>query len=157
MSDPDVVAVRGAAIPTLVVGAAASLAGWAIKGWPGLLAGLLDTAVVLGFFVVGQLVVSRVLRTNPQVGMTTALLVYTLQILALLVLLLVLRDATWLDSKFFAFTVLAGALTWTLASVVVFNRTRRPTVVPGSGPGRPDGPATDVEHGSTSGTSGGAS
>ena len=100
------------------------------------------TAVVLAFFIVGQVVVGRVLRSNPQVGMTAALLVYVLQLLALMIMLVLLREATWLDPKVFGFTVLAGVITWTLASVVVYNRSRRLTVVPGSGPGHPDGPAS---------------
>ncbi len=143
MSNPDAAAIRGAAVPTAVVCLLATAAGTVAKGVPGLVGGLLGTVVVLGFFVIGQVVVARVLRSNPQVGTTAALLVFTLQILALLVLLLLLRDATWLDGKIFAFTVLAGTLTWTVSSIVVFNRTRRPSVVPGSGPGHPDGPASE--------------
>jgi ATP synthase protein I len=139
----DVAAIRGAAVPTAVVCLVASVVGAVLKGVPGLIGGLLGTLVVLAFFVLGQLVVARVLNTNPQVGTTAALLVFTLQVLALLVLLLVLRDATWLDGKIFAFTVLVGTLTWTVSSVVVFNRMRRPSVVPGSGPGHPDGPAPE--------------
>jgi hypothetical protein len=137
--ESDAAAVRVPALATLVVGLLVTLVAGILKGGPAVVAGLLGTAVVVVFFTVGQVVVGRVLRTNPQVGMTAAMLVYVLQILVLLVLLLVLRDQTGLDPKVFGMAVFAGLITWTLASVVVYSRSRRLTVVPGSGPGTPEG------------------
>lgn len=126
---------------TAIVGVIFIIIGAVTRGVGGLLGGVLGALVVLTFFGVGQWVVGRVLERNPQIAMTAALLTFVLQILALLVLLLVLRDATWLDGKWFGFTVFAGIVTWTVGMVIDYSRNRRLTVVPGSGPGHPDGPS----------------
>ena len=77
--------------------------------------------------------------------MMAALLVYALQVLVLLVLLIALKNATWLDGRWFGFTVFACLIAWTLAMVVDYMRNRSLTVVPGSGPGHPDGPVIDPD------------
>ena len=83
-----------------------------MAGGKGLLGGLLGTVVVVGFFAAGRLIVGRVLRTNPALGLNVALLVYIVQIGVLLVLLLVLKDASFFAPKVFAFTVMACVLAW---------------------------------------------
>lgn len=131
-------------VPLLVTGLAGlamTVLGLVLKGTPGLVAGLVGAVVVVAFFGIGQAVVARVLNGNPQIAMTAALLVYVLQILVLLVLLLALRDASWLDGRWFGFTVFAGIVAWTIGQVIGFTRNRGLTVVPGAGPGHPDGPA----------------
>lgn len=137
---------RLAVIITLLVGVAMTLIG-AVTREGRLLAGILGTVVVVGFFAVGQYVVGKVLAHRPEVAMTTALLVYVLQVLVLMLLLLWLRDAPWLDGRWFGFTVFAGVVAWTVASLVEYGRNRRLTVVPGSGPGHPDGPAATAPDG----------
>ena len=134
-------ATRMPLIITAVAGLVMTVLGVVLRGTPGLVAGLVGTIVVVAFFGIGNAAVGRVLAGNPQIAMTAALLVYVLQILALLVLLLLLRDATWLDGRWFGFTVFAGIIAWTLGQVIAFMRNRGLTVIPGSGPGHPDGPA----------------
>ena len=111
----------------------------------GLIAGILGAVVAIGFLGIGQYVLARVLSGNPQVAMMAALLVYALQVLVLLVLLIALKNATWLDGRWFGFTVFACLIAWTLAMVVDYMRNRSLTVVPGSGPGHPDGPVIDPD------------
>ncbi|MFI0433375.1 MAG: hypothetical protein ACH36H_09550 [Candidatus Nanopelagicales bacterium] len=132
---PEVVTlVRIPALVTLVVGVIATIAGTVLAGGKGLLGGILGTVVVVGFFAAGQLIVGRVLRTNPALGLNVALLVYIVQIGVLLVLLLVLKNASFFAPKVFAFTVMACVLAWVLGSVFAFARHRQPTIVPGSAP-----------------------
>lgn len=132
---PEVVTlVRIPAIVTVVVGVLATIAGTIMAGGKGLLGGVLGTIVVVGFFTAGQLIVGRVLRTNPALGLNVALLVYIVQIGVLLVLLLVLKNATFFAPKIFAFTVMACVLAWVLGSIAAFVRNRQPTIVPGSAP-----------------------
>lgn len=132
---PEVVTlVRIPALVTIVVGVVSTIVGTVMAGGKGLLGGLLGTVVVVGFFAAGQLIVGRVLRTNPALGLNVALLVYIVQIGVLLVLLLVLKDASFFATKVFAFTVMACVLAWVLGSVVAFARNRQPTIVPGSAP-----------------------
>lgn len=125
--------------PLFVAGTAGAImcvVGGVLAGGKGVLAAVLGTAVVLGFFAGGQLIVGRVLRSNPALALNTALLVYVLQIGVLFVLLLLLRHATFFAPKVFAFTVLVCALAWIGAAVVGFARDKPLYVVPGSGPGQ---------------------
>jgi ATP synthase protein I len=55
--------------------------------------------------------------------MTGAFAVYLGQVLVLFILIAVLRDATWLDGRVLAATVLACTIVWILASVVAWQRT----------------------------------
>lgn len=125
----------------LGVGIVATVIGGFVAGGKGVLAGALGTLVVIAFFAGGQIVVGRVLRTNPALGLNVALLVYVVQIGVLFLLLLVLKDATFFAPKIFAVTIVACALTWILAAVVGFSRSRTLYVEPGSGPPDPYGPA----------------
>ena len=116
-----------------------------LHGSSGFLGGLVGGLVVVGFFGIGQFIVERVLERNPQIAMMTALLTFVVQILVLLMLLVLLRDASWLDGRWFGYTVFAGIIVWTITSVIDYSRNRRLTVVPGSGPGHPNGPADPPE------------
>ena len=126
-------------IVTAGVGIVMTILGAVTRGSSAFLGGLLGAIVIVAFFGIGQFVISRVLERNPQIAMTTALLVYVVQVLVLLVLLLALRDASWLDGRWFGFTIFFGVIAWTFASVVDYMRNRPPTVVPGSSPGNPQG------------------
>lgn len=119
----------------IVVGVLATIVVTVIFGSSGLIAGALGTIVVAAFFGIGQYVVSRVLRNNPMVAMNAALLTFVLQMLCLFILLLLLRNATFFNTKAFAATIVACALAWTIAMVVVLMRTKVLYVEPGSGPG----------------------
>jgi len=106
-------------------------------GSKGLIAGVLGTLVVTGFFGGGQYIVARVLRNNPMVAMNMAMLVYVGQMAVMFLLLLVLRDATFFNAKAFAITVVVCAFVWTGAMAYAMMRTKVLYVEPGSGPGQP--------------------
>lgn len=127
--------IRTPAVLSLIVGVVATIVGGVTEGGKGVLAGILGTIVVVGFFAGGQIVVGRVLRNNPMFALNVALLVYLVQIGVLFLLLLLLRDASFFATRVFAFTVLACALTWILGAVIGFSRTKMLYVEPGSGPG----------------------
>lgn len=118
----------------VVIGIVATIVAGLVAGGSGVLAGVIATVIVGAFFGIGQYVVSRVLRNNPAVAMNTALLTFVLQMLALFILLLLLRDATFFNVKAFAATIVACALAWTFAMVWVLMRTRVLYVEPGTGP-----------------------
>lgn len=109
---------------TLVVGVIATIIGTILQGTQGLIAGICGTLLVLVFFSAGQLVLGWVLANNPQMALTFAMVIYLVKIGALLVLLLLLQDATFFAPKVFAATVLACTLAWTIAEVWLFNRTK---------------------------------
>jgi ATP synthase protein I len=120
----DTQVLRRATIVTIAVGLVCTIVGTVVAGPKGLFAGVLGTLIAVTFFAVGQYVVGRVLKNSPETAFLTALVVYMGQILALFVLLLLLRDATFFAPKVFAATIIACALTWILASAVVTWRTK---------------------------------
>ena len=130
----DSLVLRRATIITLVVGLVATIIGTVVAGGKGLIAGVLGTVIAVAFFAIGQYVVGRVLKNSPETAFLTALVVYMVQILALFVLLLLLRDATFFAPKVFAATIIACALSWIFASAIVTWRTKVLYVDPEANP-----------------------
>ena len=123
-------------ISVAITGIVVTVLAYIFGGVNGLVAGLIGTIVVLGFFGGGQYVVTRVLRNNPAIAMVTALLVYVVQMVVMFGLILILQDATFFNPKAFALTIVACALVWTIAMVLTMTRTKVLYVEPGSGPGK---------------------
>ncbi len=109
-----------------------------LLGGKGVLAAALGALVVFCFFGFGMAVVIRVLRTNPAIAMNVALMAYLAQIVALFVLLILLKNATFFAPKAFAVSVLVCALVWTGVAVTVLMKSKVLYVEPGSGPGQPE-------------------
>ena len=120
----DTLVLRRAGVVTLAVGVVGTVIGAVVGGTPGLIAGILGTVIVLVFFSVGQLVLGAVLQNNPQNAMLVAMMLYLVKIGALMVLLLVLQDATFFAPKVFAAVIVACTLAWTFVEVWVFSRTK---------------------------------
>lgn len=124
MPSIDSLVLRRAGSVTLAVGVVGTIIAWATGGTPGLIAGVLGTVIVLAFFSVGQIVLGAVLKNNPQNAMLVAMTLYLVKIGVLLVLLLVLQDATFFAPKAFAAVIVACTLAWTFMEVWVFSRTK---------------------------------
>jgi ATP synthase protein I len=118
------VVLRAAAIPTLIVGLLAIGLAALLRGSSGAVAAVLATVIVLAFFGTGQYVLGRILSSNPQLALSGALLLYITQVGVLFVLIALLKDATWLDPKVFAITVVVLTLVWTSGAVVASQRTK---------------------------------
>lgn len=137
----DVKILRSAGVATLLVGLVCLGVGGSLRGGPGAVGAALGTAIVLVFFSIGQFVLGRVLRSNPELAMTVALMVYLVKIGVLFVFILLFAGTTAFDNRVFALTIVVCTITWTIAEVWVFARTKVLVVEPGSGPGRPGGGA----------------
>lgn len=127
-------------VGTAIVGGVATVIGGYVAGAEGVVGGLLGTAIVLGFFAVGQWLVGRVLRNNPALGLNVALMVYLGQVVVLFILLSVLKDATFFSPQVFAGTVVATALTWTAMIITSLSQRRVLYVEPESTLGLSDDP-----------------
>jgi ATP synthase protein I len=124
---------RRAGAATLIVGVIGTGIGVLVAGSQGLIAGALGTIIVLLFFSIGQVVLGSVLKNRPENAMMVAMALYLVKIGVLLVLLLVLQDATFFAPKVFAGVIVACTLAWTFVEVWVFSRTKVLYVEPGSG------------------------
>ena len=111
-----------ALLVTLAVALGAAALARALGGGAQLLGVLVGAAMVAGFFVFGMVNTAVAAAFAPRVALVVALLTYTLQVVALgLVLVAVSRSGLTpdrLDVRWLAGTVIAGALGWTVALVL---------------------------------------
>jgi ATP synthase protein I len=66
---------------------------------------------------------------NPMMVMTGALGGFVGKMIVLLLVLMVLREITWLHIKSLAFTMLAVVIVWAVMDTVAFRRTKLPTLI----------------------------
>ena len=120
----DALVLRTAGGVTVVVGVIASIIGVLVGGGKGLLGAVIATVIVVVFFSIGQFTLGAVLKSNPQMALTVALMIYLVKVGVLLVLIILFSGTTLFDTKVFAATIVAGTLAWTSAEVWVFARTK---------------------------------
>ena len=109
-----------ALIPTALVGVLCILVGYFTRAAHGALGAAIAVVIVLVFFTIGQLALDSVLRKNPTLAMTVAMLMYLVKIGVLFVLLLIFKDTSAFDTKVFAATILVETLVWTGSEVWAF-------------------------------------
>ena len=129
---------RLSAIVAVATGAGCSLVGLLLRGWPGMLGGLLATGMVVGFLLVGQLPVSQSVRGRSGLTVGLVLVLYVVRVLLLIVAYAVVVNVTAdaVDGDVVGLTVIATALGWTAATVWTAVHWR-PTLIE---PDEPDGP-----------------
>ena len=114
----------------LLAGVLVSVIAWLVAGTPGLLAGAIGTAVTVAVLFSGALVVTVVAELMPSASLLVALMTYTLQVVVLAVVLVPLGSSDWsdahLDAPWLGAAVIAGALVWTVAQVLLATRARIP-------------------------------
>lgn len=114
----------------LVTGAVVSVVGLAAAGRPALYAAVIGSLVVVSVLFSGALVVTVVADLMPGASLLVALMTYTLQMGLLALLLIPLGRSDWavahLDAPWLAVAVIAGALIWTVAQVLLATRVRIP-------------------------------
>ncbi|WP_326596541.1 hypothetical protein [Streptomyces sp. NBC_01803] len=119
MQSNDARIIRGAAIPTAAVGAVAIAIGAVVAGVDGASGVALGVLVAAGFFAIGLLALAVVGKRWPDLFFGAAFLIYTTQMGLLVLLLLLLRDASFLHGRAFAAGVLVGTATWLAGQVRV--------------------------------------
>lgn len=112
MQSNDARILRGAAIPTAVVGLVVVVVAGIVAGGKGALGAGLGTIVAVAFFAAGLEGLRMVGQRWPELLMGAGLLVYTTQIFVLLMLLVAFRDATFMNGRAFGLAALACAIVW---------------------------------------------
>jgi len=141
-NEASAIALRTAAIPALVVGVVAAVLGGILKGGTGVLGAVLGAVIAIAFFAAGQYFLGRILSGNPDFALSAGLLLYLVQVLVLFVLIVLLRDATWLDGRVFGITVLAVTVAWLIGAVIASQRAKVLYVETTDVPGQPDSPSS---------------
>ncbi|GAB2801115.1 hypothetical protein ACWGJ2_09880 [Streptomyces sp. NPDC054796] len=103
------------AVPTALAGAVAAVVSGVVAGGEGAIGAVVGAVIVILFMGIGVFALQRTARSLPHLFQAMGLLLYTTQILAFLVVLLVLRDSTLFNGKALAFTLLASTLVWVAA------------------------------------------
>jgi hypothetical protein len=137
----------GTAVTAALTAVAAPVAGL-LGGWDTAVAVLLGAAVVTFFFVLSGLVIAWAGRHGDAFTLPAALGSFLVKILVLAAVLQALPADGWVDRRTLAWTVIAGALLWSLVQQR-WVWTRRLYYVqppappsPGGTPPPPGGPAT---------------
>ena len=129
----DALVLKRAGILTVLAGAIITVISAFISGSAGVIGAIFATVVVVVFFSACQLTLGKVLRTNPELAMSVALVIYLAKIGILFVLIILFSETTLFDTKVFAMTVVLCTLVWTAAEVWIFARTKVLYVDPGAG------------------------
>ncbi|MBB6170311.1 ATP synthase protein I [Nocardiopsis mwathae] len=130
MQEHDARVLRGAAIPTAVVGLIAMIVAFAITGTHGLIGAVLGTLLIIAFFAVSAFVIAITGKRRPQLLLPVAFLVYTTKIGILAVVLVLFGGTTAFDGNSFALTSLACVIAWLAGQSVASMRVRRLYVEP---------------------------
>lgn len=121
--DPYLAMLRGAAIPTIAVGAICAVVAFA-QGTSALVGALLGVVVVIAFFSLSLVVMRATANARPDLVLGVVMLTYITKVGALAIVLVLFRNATWLSATAFALTALACTLTWLAFEVRAFMRMR---------------------------------
>ncbi|MEU8197320.1 hypothetical protein AB0C10_26380 [Microbispora amethystogenes] len=140
MQANDVRVLKGAAVPTLIVGLVAVVVAAVATGAQGALGAGIGLVLVAAFFTVGLVVVSWAGRVSPMAMMTAAVVGYVVKILAVMALMFAFDGVTAFDSRLFALSVICCTLAWTIGEMRGFMKLKMlyvepETKVPGQGRG----------------------
>ena len=136
---------RGAVVPTAAAGAIAVVLCAVLVGGKGLIGALLGSVIVLAFFSVTIVVISRVAQTQPQMLLGYAMLTYLGKVVFLAVLMIAFKHTTLFHFRSFGFTMLGLTLVWLAAETRAVLKTKifyvDPAAVPDSLKLKPAAPA----------------
>ena len=117
------IARRSAAVGAVAAAVMVVLAA-VLGGSKGLIGALIGVAVVVLFFGISVVVVSRAARVSPQAMMAAAIATYIVKILILIIIFGQLQNTTAFNPKAFGLTVLTCVLVYTGAQAVWSMRLR---------------------------------
>jgi ATP synthase protein I len=124
------VILRRSALLTAPVALLMIVLGAVLGGSKGLLGAALGVALVIVFFGISVLVVSRAARVSPQAMMAAAVGTFLVKILVLIILLGTFQNWTAFNDKIFGLTVIVCVIAYSAAQMVSSMRLKVPYVEP---------------------------
>jgi ATP synthase protein I len=124
------VILRRSAMLTAPVALLMIVLGAVLGGSKGLLGAALGVALVIAFFGISVLVVSRTARVSPQAMMAAAVGTFLVKILVLIILLGAFQNSTAFNSRIFGLTVIVCVIAYSAAQMVSSMRLKVPYVEP---------------------------
>lgn len=120
---------RYALWPAVAVSVAGIVVATVLFGLNGGVAALVGGAVACASSLATLWLMRRTAALNPHFAMVAALGGFVGKMIILLVVMVVLREVTWLHTGSLAVTMLAAVLVWAGAEAVAFRRTKIPTLI----------------------------
>jgi len=124
---------RGSLIPTVVVAVVVIVLAALLGSARDTVSAALGAGVVVLFFSLSLLVMRQTAHLQPVSVMAVVLATYTAKILALGVVMIVLRDASWLSGQVLAIAIIVCTVVWLAFEMRAFTRLRI-LVAPGAAP-----------------------
>jgi hypothetical protein len=115
---------RGSLIPTLAVGAVVVVLAAVLGSGRDTTSAALGAGVVVLFFSLSLLVMRQTAHLAPVAVMSVVLATYTVKILALGVVMIVLRNASWLSGQVLAVAIIVCTVVWLAFEMRAFTRLR---------------------------------
>lgn len=124
---PFALMLRGALVPATVAGALTVVLLVATRGTDALAGAVLGLVVSVLFYASGMFLLSRLVRSaSPHAFVAVAMAVYLGQVFALLLFILVFRDAEWVDGFALGVTALVVTIAWQAFAMRALRRGRIP-------------------------------
>lgn len=114
------------AVATVVVGIVVASV---LQGVQGGVSALIGGIVAFGSSMATWWLMRKTADKNPMMVMTGALGGFIGKMIILLLVLMVLREITWLHTESLAYTMLAVVIVWAAMDTVAFRRTKLPTLI----------------------------
>jgi len=124
------VILRRSAMLTAPVALLMIVLGGVLGGSKGLLGAIIGVGLVIAFFGISALVVSRAARVNPQAMMAAAVGTFLVKIIVLIILLGSFQNSTAFNDKLFGLTVIVCVLAYSAAQMISSIRLKMPYVEP---------------------------
>jgi ATP synthase protein I len=103
------------AVPTAAVGVIAAVVSGVLAGGKGALGAVVGTLVVMLFMGIGMVVLQRTAKSLPHLFQAMGLMLYTAQLLLLLIFVAVFKRTTLFSPRAFAITLIVATVAWVAA------------------------------------------
>lgn len=118
---------RAALLPSLVVGILTVIIVTVVRGQHALAGSVFGLVVAIAFFGLGMLVLSKLVReANVHLLFAVAMTVYLAQIIGLLLVVLVVRDAAWVDRRAMGIVIGVVTILWQVFAIRSLRTARIP-------------------------------
>lgn len=132
------------ATPTAAVGAIATLVGGLLAGGEGAIGAAVGCVVVIVFMAFGMIALQWAAKTMPHLLQGMGLMIYSAQLVLLLVFILSIRNTSLFNLRAFALSLVVSVVTWITVQTVRHARSKTLYVDPDADTrNRPGGPGGD--------------
>ncbi|GHH53702.1 hypothetical protein [Streptomyces candidus] len=115
MPSHDVRSLLQTAVPTAALGVVAAVVGGVVVGGKGAVGAAVGVLVVILFMGLGQLALQYVAKAMPQLFSGMGLVVYSVQLVLLLLFIMAFRNTTLFHLQAFAISLVAATIMWIVA------------------------------------------